>query len=186
MTTLPPVLWIYELLFPRNLLAFTSTYYTNYFLIVMLLPKARCYHWIPIIYVQNLTYIKSVLSFAVDTQTRFHGWQVTPHSSMRIIPCLWQVFSDLPGWDPNGRGSILDYLPKTDVQHHPNLDVWLSFNKKSLFFKVNKLVVDLFGLYSQVYSLHWWSEHEYFWRKKEAEEPESCFEASCMYFLSNF
>lgn len=58
----------------------------------------------------------------------------------------------------------------------------LSFNKQSVLFKVNKLVADLFGVYSQVYSFHWGGEHEYFWRRKEAEEPEYCFGASCMYF----
>lgn len=30
----------------------------------------------------------------------------------------------------------------------------LSFNKQSVLFKVNKLVADLFGVYSQVYSFH--------------------------------
>lgn len=149
----------------------------------MLSPKARCHHRIPIIYTRNVTYMESVLSFAIYTQTPLHQWQVTPQSSLRIIPCLlWQVFSDLPGWVPYGRGSAISYGKKPDVQHSPNPDGWLSFSKKSGSFKVNKLVADLFGLYSQVYSFHWGSEHECFWRRKEAEEPECCFEASCMHF----
>lgn len=108
---------------------------------------------------------------------------------MGIVPSLlWRVFSDLCGWDICGRGSVMWCSQKICVQHSPNQDVWLLFNRQGVFFKANRLVSDVFGLCPQVYSLQWGSRPEYFWMFSEelAKELDSCFEASAMFFETTF